>query len=86
MKMLALMTTIFLPGTFFATMFAIPTLHWTEPKVISNRFWIYWAFVLPSTAFLVFVYKGWLWVPPNMNWRSLRDQILRWNKRERPKV
>jgi len=59
MKVLALMTIFFLPGTFFATMFALPTLTWSEDVVVSSRFWIYWAFTLPCTLLLVALYKGW---------------------------
>ncbi|KAI0171087.1 hypothetical protein BJ166DRAFT_211942 [Pestalotiopsis sp. NC0098] len=59
MKVIAVMTMFFLPGTFFATLFAVPTLHWTDDQVVSNRFWVYWVFALPSTALIVFFYKGW---------------------------
>jgi hypothetical protein len=59
MKVLALMTIFFLPGTFFATIFALPTLQWSEDVVVSSRFWIYWAFTLPCTLLLVALYKGW---------------------------
>ena len=59
MKVLALMTMFFLPGTFFATLFALPTLTWSEDVVVSSRFWIYWAFTLPCTLLLVALYKGW---------------------------
>ena len=59
MKVLALMAMFFLPGTFFATLFALPTLTWSEDVVVSPRFWIYWAFTLPCTLLLVALYKGW---------------------------
>ncbi|KAI5460760.1 hypothetical protein BGZ63DRAFT_464803 [Mariannaea sp. PMI_226] len=62
MKVLALMTMFFLPATFFATLFAVPSLHWTEHQVISGRFWIYWAFTLPCTFLLVLFYKGWSFI------------------------
>jgi Mg2+ and Co2+ transporter CorA len=54
MKTIAVMTMLFLPGTFFAALFALPQLQWTESKVIQKSFWIYWAFTIPVTA-LVFV-------------------------------
>jgi hypothetical protein len=54
MKIIAIMTMAFLPATFFAALFAIPSLQWNAAKVIQDRFWIYWAFTLPCTA-LVFV-------------------------------
>lgn len=59
MKTIAVMTMFFLPATFFATLFAVPTLQWTDEQVVSNRFWIYWAFTLPCTAFVILVYKYW---------------------------
>lgn len=59
MKTIAVMTMFFLPGTFFATLFAIPSLHWTDAQVISGRFWIYWGFTLPCTAVIILIYKYW---------------------------
>lgn len=68
MKTIAVMTMAFLPGTFFAALFAVPSLKWEQPgpNVIQPKFWVYWAFTLPSTL-LVFVvwtalnYKTWIW-------------------------
>ncbi len=54
MKTIAVMTMTFLPGTFFAALFAIPSLQWDQAEVIQNKFWVYWAFTLPATV-LVFV-------------------------------
>ena len=54
MKTIAIMTMFFLPGTFFAALFATPLLQWNSSKVIQARFWVFWAFTLPVTA-LVFV-------------------------------
>jgi glutamate-1-semialdehyde 2,1-aminomutase len=46
MKILALITTIFLPGTFVATMFSMDMFHWRHDggpaSVVSGQFWIYW--------------------------------------------
>ncbi|KAF2274358.1 uncharacterized protein EI97DRAFT_435197 [Westerdykella ornata] len=56
MKMLALIATVFLPGTSFSTLFAVPSLRWEESIVISHRFWIYLAFVVPSTVVLLLGY------------------------------
>lgn len=50
MKTIAIMTMVFLPATFFAALFAVPSLQWDAPRVIQDRFWIYWAFTLPSTV------------------------------------
>lgn len=56
MKVVAIMTMAFLPGTFFAALWAVPSLQWEDDAetVVGKRFWIYWAFTLPLTV-LVFV-------------------------------
>ncbi|KAI0179749.1 hypothetical protein GGR52DRAFT_211274 [Hypoxylon sp. FL1284] len=57
MKTVAVMTMAFLPATFIAALFSVPSLDWRpdEPggPVIRDNFWVYWAFALPATA-LVF--------------------------------
>jgi hypothetical protein len=53
MRVIAFMTMTFLPGTFFAAIFAMPLLQWNEPHVVHPRFWVYWIFTVPSTL-LVF--------------------------------
>ncbi|KAK1750482.1 hypothetical protein QBC47DRAFT_438852 [Echria macrotheca] len=58
MRVLALMTVVFLPGTFFAALFSVPTLRWSEDSVMGPRFWVYWAFTLPCTLSLVLVIYG----------------------------
>ncbi|KAI1876926.1 uncharacterized protein JN550_000998 [Neoarthrinium moseri] len=54
MKVIALMTMGFLPATFFAALFAIPSLDWDRPGVVTENFWIYWACTVPTT-FLIFI-------------------------------
>ncbi|KAI1171738.1 hypothetical protein F4777DRAFT_36093 [Nemania sp. FL0916] len=58
MRIIAVMTMLFLPGTFFATLFAVPSLKWDEDPVITNRFWVYFAFTIPSTLFILGLYEG----------------------------
>ncbi|KAL7619684.1 hypothetical protein AAE478_010226 [Parahypoxylon ruwenzoriense] len=55
MKTVAIMTMAFLPATFFAALFALPSLDWHAEgaAVVQRNFWVYWAFALPATA-LVF--------------------------------
>ena len=65
MKTIAIMTMLFLPATFFAALFAMPSFDWEEPKIIQARFWIYWAFTIPTTA-LVFL----VWIIMN-NWKII---------------
>ncbi|OTB10370.1 glycoside hydrolase family 31 protein [Daldinia sp. EC12] len=54
MRTVAIMTMAFLPATFFAALFALPSLDWHAESalgVVQNPgFWVYWAFTLPSTA------------------------------------
>ncbi|KAI4703511.1 hypothetical protein J4E89_010087 [Alternaria sp. Ai002NY15] len=75
MKTIAIMTMIFLPPTFFATLFAMPLLTWDGPKVIQPSFGIYWAASLPTTAAVLLIWhwmsseetifvKGWAWIKP----------------------
>ncbi|KAG9190009.1 hypothetical protein G6011_08097 [Alternaria panax] len=59
MKTIAIMTMIFLPPTFFATLFAMPLLKWDEPKVMQRNFGLYWAFSMPTTA-LVLLFWHWM--------------------------
>ncbi|CAN9426354.1 unnamed protein product [Alternaria alternata] len=54
MKTIAIMTMVFLPPTFFATLFAMPLLDWNGPKVVQPKFGIFWVFSLP-TIVLVFL-------------------------------
>ncbi|KAK5659941.1 hypothetical protein OQA88_13406 [Cercophora sp. LCS_1] len=61
MKVIAVMTLFFLPGTFFATLFSIPSLYWDDGEVGSPRFWVYWAFSAPCTLALVAVYGFYCW-------------------------
>jgi hypothetical protein len=69
MKTIAVMTMVFLPATFFAAFFSLPLLQWDEPKVVHDKFWIYWAFTIPSTATVFAV-----WVAANRinkSWKFL---------------
>ncbi|KAK0708424.1 hypothetical protein B0H67DRAFT_556910 [Lasiosphaeris hirsuta] len=55
MKAIAVMTMAFLPATFLAALFAMPSL----PSVVQEQFWIYWAVAIPATA-LVFAVVGFI--------------------------
>lgn len=53
MKTLALVTAIFLPATFIATLFSMSMFDWQGPTVVSSNFWVFWVVVVPlSTAIL----------------------------------
>jgi hypothetical protein len=59
MKTIAITTMAFLPATFFAALFSVPTLQWSQPEVVSDRFWIYPAFALPATVAVFLVWTAW---------------------------
>ncbi|OAA58143.1 hypothetical protein ISF_06682 [Cordyceps fumosorosea ARSEF 2679] len=54
MKTLAVITMLFLPATFLAAVFAMPSLQWDKDEVIGPRFWIFWAIAVPLTV-VVFI-------------------------------
>ncbi|PVH75688.1 hypothetical protein DL98DRAFT_316397 [Cadophora sp. DSE1049] len=58
MKTISVMTMLFLPATFFAALFSMPTLQWNESQVVGNRFWIYWAFTIPVTLLIFLVWTA----------------------------
>ncbi|KAJ3570173.1 hypothetical protein NPX13_g5815 [Xylaria arbuscula] len=62
MKTLAFLTALFLPGTFVATIFSTDFFDWqggNGGKVVSELFWVFWAFAVPLT---IVVAVGWrLW-------------------------
>jgi hypothetical protein len=65
MKTVTIMTMAFLPATFFAALFAVPSLQWDKPGVVQDKFWTYWAFTLPYTALL---FIAWFLIT---NWESI---------------
>jgi len=54
MEVIAIMTMLFLPGTFLAAVFAVPSLKWDASPV-----WVFWVIAIPAT-FAVFAV--WFWV------------------------
>ncbi|KAF7184772.1 hypothetical protein CNMCM7691_006330 [Aspergillus felis] len=58
MKTVAIMTMAFLPATFFAALFAVPSLQWGTEDVVQKNFWVYWAFTLPTTAAVFLLWLG----------------------------
>lgn len=67
MKTLAFLTTLFLPGTFVASVFSTGMFEWktdssnTEKssKVVSDLFWVYWAFAVPLTILVGVSWRVW---------------------------
>ncbi|KAM7205229.1 hypothetical protein V8F33_001060 [Rhypophila sp. PSN 637] len=70
MKTIAVMTMVFLPATFFAALFSMPTLQWDQSQVMQGKFWVYWAFTIPVT---VAVFAVWVFVY-GRHW--IRKQLL----------
>ncbi|KAK1778709.1 hypothetical protein QBC45DRAFT_327669 [Copromyces sp. CBS 386.78] len=66
MKSIAILTMFFLPGTFFAALFAMPSVGWDQPR----HFALYWAFTIPATILTFAI------------WAALtqRAVVLRWMK------
>lgn len=64
MKTIAIMTILFLPGTFVATLFGMDMFSWGseegvgDPKV-SRFFWVYWIISVPLTLFVVVTWLLW---------------------------
>ncbi|KAL6858458.1 hypothetical protein J3F83DRAFT_750866 [Trichoderma novae-zelandiae] len=62
MKIIALLTTFFLPGTFIASFFAMPLFDWSEPalsQVANRHFWVYWAVTGPLTLTIMAGVMAW---------------------------
>ena len=73
MKAIAAVTMVFLPGTFVASLFAVPVFDWHADRargegVVGARFWVYWAVTLPLTAATVLCYVVW------MGWLDRRER------------
>ncbi|KAK4214941.1 hypothetical protein QBC37DRAFT_481888 [Rhypophila decipiens] len=74
MKVIAVMTMTFLPATFLAALFAVPSLKWDAETVMQDNFWVFWAFALPATAL---TFGLWFLLAPNENSdASLMDGLL----------
>ena len=62
MKTIAAVTIVFLPGTSVAALFAMPLFEWDavgDSKIVSNRFWIYWAVTVPLTFLTLLFWVLW---------------------------
>ena len=62
MKTLAVVTMLFLPGTFIASFFAMPLFDWQAPhgQVVDSRLWIYFVVTIPLTGFTCAVWWAWI--------------------------
>lgn len=81
MRAIAIMTMVFLPGTFFAALFAVPSLQWDASPVIGSNFWVYWAFSIPST---LIVFVVWVWMSRETPEPPQNEDTLRGSSSETP--
>jgi uncharacterized membrane protein len=72
MKVIAIMTMAFLPGTFLAALFAVPSLDWGSQTVVQSNFWIYWAFAIPFT---IMVFVVWMFLTQRQELSQFYDRI-----------
>ncbi|OTB05610.1 hypothetical protein M426DRAFT_10358 [Hypoxylon sp. CI-4A] len=73
MKSIALLTMLFLPATFVATLFSTTFFSFDEDGwLFSKAFWIYWAVVIPLT--IVVLLAWWLWLGGST--QSIRLRLL----------
>ncbi|KAM7218325.1 hypothetical protein V8F06_006248 [Rhypophila decipiens] len=68
MKTLALVTAVFLPPTFVATLFSMSMFDWQAGQASSSgasgqtvvpQFWIYWAISIPMTVLILLAWRIW---------------------------
>lgn len=63
MKTIAVLTTLFLPGTFVATFFGMTMFDWSPdtgatPRM-SSYMWLYWAVTIPLTLLVMVLWLFW---------------------------
>ena len=62
MKTVAVLTTVFLPGTFISTFISMPLLSWDATswtEVPTTHFWVYWAVTIPLTLLTLYAWYVW---------------------------
>ncbi|KAK4224142.1 hypothetical protein QBC38DRAFT_486115 [Podospora fimiseda] len=61
MKIIAILTTLFLPGTFISTLLSMPIFNWevsTISEVSAKYMWVYWAITIPLTILVMGMFGG----------------------------
>ncbi|MCJ1467675.1 hypothetical protein MMC07_006300 [Pseudocyphellaria aurata] len=79
MKMLAAVTTAFLPGAFVAALFSMNMFDWFASggaPVVSGRFWVYWSVTLPLTFITVGLWVYWEHWAVSKQQRQRRSLIM----------
>ncbi|KAF8856396.1 hypothetical protein BDZ45DRAFT_594255 [Acephala macrosclerotiorum] len=62
MKTIAILTMMFLPGAFIATLFSMNMFNWQAENgenVLSAYFWVYWVITVPITAIVLLIWMAW---------------------------
>jgi hypothetical protein len=73
MKALAVITALFLPGTYMATLFSMTMFNWqndthsaaissgeeTTSRIVMPMFWVYWVLAIPLTLIVVISWRSW---------------------------
>jgi hypothetical protein len=61
MKTISLLGAIFFPGAYLASVFSMTFFNFQNESgsVLSNNFWIYWAFTIPFTIVIVAIWYLW---------------------------
>ena len=70
-KTIAVLTTVFLPGTFISTFVSMPLLSWNASSwstIVTSRFWVYWAITIPLTLVTLIAWYSW------RRWRDARSE------------
>ncbi|KZO94461.1 hypothetical protein CALVIDRAFT_556271 [Calocera viscosa TUFC12733] len=78
MKSIAVLTMVFLPGSFIANLFSMPLFNWNagvEDSILTARYWIYLVVTLPLTAAVLAIWIFWHW---HVNEPSLGGQHHTW--------
>lgn len=76
MKAIAVLTMCFLPGTFLATIFAMPLFNWDGNglPVIKDGFRYYWAIAIPLTVLVLAMWAIAMLLPWRMWLRKMRKR------------
>ncbi|KAL4904039.1 hypothetical protein BDW74DRAFT_155046 [Aspergillus multicolor] len=79
MKIIAFLTTFFLPATFVATFFSMPLFNWDNPSishVATGHFWIFWAVAAPLTLATMVCIVAWaLWHAKNTRVADKKERM-----------
>ncbi|KAL8823311.1 MAG: hypothetical protein Q9191_005976 [Dirinaria sp. TL-2023a] len=77
MRTIAVMSIVFLPGTFISSFFSMGMFDWQAPSgdsVLSSRFWVYWAVTIPLTLAVLSIWLVWLHSHEDRDTTSRRAQ------------